>query len=92
MCGLDNKIRWKDDTCDSFKFSEECYEQSIQQPEAIARDKTIIEIWKEWCEKDISWTDAALGAMRDFASQQTSAKDKEIAELKQRISELEKLI
>jgi len=31
--------------------------------------KTKEEIWKEWCAKDLSWTESALGAMQEYTDQ-----------------------
>lgn len=68
------------------------YEQSTEQVGSIAYNKTQLEIWKEWCEKDISWTDAASGAMSEYASQQTSFKDQKITELTNLLSDTNKRI
>ena len=68
------------------------YEQSTEQPEAIAGEKSALEIWKEWCEKDISWTDAASGAMSEYASQQTADKDKQLQVQQSHIDDQDQLI
>ena len=73
--------------CNAF----EAYKQSTEQPEAIAGEKTALEIWKEWREKDISWTDAASGAMSEYASQQTASKDQKIADLSGELHATDKL-
>ena len=68
------------------------YERSTDQMGSIAYNKTQLEIWKEWCEKDISWTDAASGAMSEYASQQTAFKDQKITELTNLLSDTNKRI
>lgn len=69
------------------------YEQ--EQPEAIAGENQSAlgfiesEYGKTWTNPYFGWsTDDVVDAMSEYASQQTSAKDKEIAELKEAISEL----
>lgn len=68
------------------------YEQSETSPRQ-QENETKTEIWHKWdSEPDLSYNDAAYGAMLEYASQQTADKDRKIAELKQRISELENII
>lgn len=68
------------------------FEQSTEQVGSIAYNKTQLEIWKEWCEKDISWTDAAYGAMSEYASQQTAYKDRQLQVQQSHIDDQDQLI
>ena len=73
------------------------FEQSIEQPEAIAGEKTVEDILSscisgELKKGDFVYEDEAIKAMQIYASQQTALKDQKITELTNLLSDTNKRI
>ena len=68
-------------------------ESSSRQQENDESDKTKTGIWRKWDSKpDLSYNEAAYGAMLEYAHQQTADKDREIEELKAEVTALKLVI
>jgi len=68
-------------------------ESSSRQQENDESDKTKTGIWRKWDSKpDLSYNEAAYGAMLEYASQQTALKDKQLQVQQSHIDDQDQLI